>query len=82
MISLSSLPLFVRHPGAMFKLVYLEAFPASGVWACLTDLILCCSKTQAQTKPHPAATYLNSGLETQLSTSSFLFPSVPPGAID
>jgi len=35
-IFLSSPPLLVRHTEAVFKLVDLEAFPTTGVWACPT----------------------------------------------
>lgn len=63
-IFLSSLPLLVRHTEAVFKLVDLEAFPASGVWACPTltsSHIAAKLEHELSFLPHPAASYPYSG---------------------
>lgn len=82
-IFLSSLPLHIRHTEAMCKLVDLEAFPASRVWACprLTSSHVA-AKLKQQTEPSASScTHVSQQwTETQISTSSFLLP--PPGAID
>lgn len=63
-IFLSSLPLLVRHTEAVFKLVDLEAFPASGIWACPTltsSHIAAKLEHELSFLPHPAASYPYSG---------------------
>lgn len=74
-ICLSSLALPVRHREAMFKLVDLEAFPASRVWARprLTSSHVA-AKLKLPTKPSasPCTHISRQWAETQLSSSPFL----------
>lgn len=74
-IFLSSLALHIRHTVAMFKVVDLEAFPASRVWAYpkLTSSHVA-AKLKQQTEPSasPCTHVSQQWAETQNSTSSFL----------